>query len=277
MEKLLGRKVDALISAEIGGINSMFPLALSAMTGLPVLDGDGVGRAVPRTEMCTFSIYGCLATPGVVLDELGNSVVIETIDDLTAETVLRSITTALGASLFGAFYPMTGAQVKATAVRNTVTQTQEIGRCIRTARDGSGDVFTQLLAYLNSREGRFARVLFDGKIVDVTHETRDGWHWGRVTIVPLTPSKDVFTVDIQNEFMVARLNGRTVTVMPDLISILDRESAEPITAERLAYGQRVRVIGSSADPLLRTSKALAVMGPRKFGLDEDFIPIEELV
>ncbi|MDB6045583.1 MAG: hypothetical protein JWM63_4134 [Gammaproteobacteria bacterium] len=277
METLLGRKVDALISAEIGGINSMFPLALSAMTGLPVLDGDGVGRAVPRTEMCTFSIYGCLATPAVVLDELGNSVVFETIDDLTAEAVLRSITAALGASLFGAFYPMSGAQAKATAVRNTVTQTQEIGRCIRTARDGSGDVFAQLLGYLNSRPGRCAHLLFDGKIVDVTHETRDGWHWGRVTIVPLTASKDVFTVDIQNEFTVARFNGRTVTVMPDLISILDRESAEPITAERLAYGQRVKVIGSSADPLLRTPKALAVMGPRNFGLDEDFIPIEQLV
>ena len=277
MEKLMGRKVDALISAEIGGINSMFPLALSAMTGLPVLDGDGVGRAVPRTEMCTFSIYGCLATPGIAMDELGNSIVMETIDDLTAEAVLRAATSALGAHLFGAFYPMTGKQAKATAVRGTVTQTQDIGRCIRTARDGSGDVFTELLAYLNSREGRCAFVLFDGKIVDVTHETRDGWHWGRVTIVPLTDSNDVFTVDIQNEFTVARLNGRTVTVMPDLISILDRESAEPITAERLAYGQRVKVIGSSADPLLRTPQALAVMGPRKFNLDEDFIPIEKLV
>ncbi len=277
MEKLMGRKVDALISAEIGGINSMFPLALYAMTGLPVLDGDGVGRAVPRTEMCTFSIYGCLATPGVAMDELGNCIVMETIDDLTAEAVLRAATSALGAHLFGAFYPMTGKQVKRTAVRGTVTQTQQIGRCIRTAREGSGDVFAELLAYLNSRAGRCAFLLFEGKIVDVTHETRDGWHWGRVTIVPLAPSDDVFTVDIQNEFTVARLNGRMVTVMPDLISILDRESAEPITAERLAYGQRVKVIGSSADPLLRTPAALAVMGPRKFNLDEDFIPIEKLV
>jgi len=63
MESHLGKKVGALISAEIGGVNSMFPLALSAITGLPVLDADGVGRAVPRTEMCTFSIYGCSATP----------------------------------------------------------------------------------------------------------------------------------------------------------------------------------------------------------------------
>jgi uncharacterized protein len=277
MESHLGKKVSALISAEIGGVNSMFPLALSAITGLPVLDGDGIGRAVPRTEMCTFSIYGCSATPGVVIDELGNTVVIETVNDVTAETVLRAVTVALGAHVFGAFYPMTGAQVKRTAIRGTLSLTQNIGRCIRTAREGDGDVFSSLLQFLNTnRQGGFSRLLFDGKIIDVTHETRNGWHWGRVTIGSLTDSGDVFTVDIQNEFTVARLNGRTVTVVPDLISILDRESAEPITAERLAYGQRVKVIGLSADPLLRTPEALAVMGPRAFGLDEDFEPIESL-
>jgi DUF917 family protein len=277
MESHLGRKVGALISAEIGGVNSMFPLALSAITGLPVLDGDGIGRAVPRTEMCTFSIYGCSATPGVVIDELGNTVVIETVNDVTAENVLRAVTVALGAHVFGGFFPMTGAQVKRTAVRDTLTLSQHIGRCIRTAREGDGDVFYDLLAFLNtSRKGGVARLLFDGKIVDVTRETRNGWHWGRVTLAALNDSGDVFTVDIQNEFTVARLNGRTVTVVPDLISILDRESAEPITAERLAYGQRVKVIGLSADPLLRTPEALAVMGPRAFGLDEDFRPIESL-
>jgi DUF917 family protein len=227
--------------------------------------------------MCTFSIYGCAATPGVVIDELGNTVVIETVNDLTAEAVLRAVTVALGAHVFGAFYPMTGAQVKRTAIRGTLSLTQNIGRCIRAAREGDGDVFSSLLGYLNTgRQGGIARLLFDGRIIDVTHETRNGWHWGRVTMSSLTDSADVFTVDIQNEFTVARLNGRTVTVVPDLISILDRESAEPITAERLAYGQRVKVIGLSADPLLRTPEALAVMGPRAFGLDEDFTPIEAL-
>jgi len=277
MESHLGKKVGALISAEIGGVNSMFPLALSAITGLPVLDADGVGRAVPRTEMCTFSIYGCSATPGVVIDELGNTIVMETINDVTAETVLRAVTVALGAHVFGGFYPMTGAQVKRTAIRDTLSLSQNIGKCIRTAREGDADVFSSLLKFLNeSRKGGISRLLFDGKIVDVTHETRNGWHWGRVTVASLNDSSDVFTVDIQNEFTVARLNGRTVTVVPDLISILDRESAEPITAERLAYGQRVKVIGLSADPLLRTPEALAVMGPRAFGLDEDFAPIESL-
>ncbi|WP_157221008.1 DUF917 domain-containing protein [Flavisphingomonas formosensis] len=274
-ERLYGRPVDMLISCEIGGVNSMFPLALSAISGLPVLDGDGVGRAIPRTEMSTFSIYGCPATPGLILDESGNSVVIETVNDLDAEKVVRAVTSALGASVFGAFYPMTGAEVKRVAVNGTLTKSQEIGRCIREAREGSLDVFDTLLGHLN-QDGRFATILFDGKIVDVTHETRGGWHWGRATLKPLSDADDVFTVDIQNEFTVARRNGETVTIVPDLITILDRESGEPITAERLAYGQRVKVIGYSADPLLRTPEGLCVIGPRNFGIDEDYRSIEEL-
>jgi DUF917 family protein len=41
----------------------MFPLALSAISGIPVVDADGIGRAVPQLEMTTFSIYGVRATP----------------------------------------------------------------------------------------------------------------------------------------------------------------------------------------------------------------------
>jgi DUF917 family protein len=51
---------------------------------------------------------------------------------------------------------------------------------------------------------------------------------------------------------------------------------EPLTAEMLAYGQRVRVIGYSAAPIMRRPECLKVFGPRLFGLDEDFRPVEEL-
>jgi DUF917 family protein len=165
--------------------------------------------------------------------------------------------------------------MKICSVLGTVEQTLQIGRRIRTARESSRDVFEDLLAYLNTG-GRFARILFDGKIVDVTHETRDGWHWGRATLVGLNDSTDEFTVEIQNEFTVARLNGRTVTIVPDLISVLDRETGEPLTGEMLSYGQRVKVLGYSADPMLRLPESLEVLGPPMFGIDEPFVTIEEL-
>ena len=115
-ERVYGRPVDALISAEIGGANSMFPLALSALSGIPVVDADGVGRAVPQLEMTTFSIYGARATPGVVIDDSGNTVIIEAVDDRMAEELTRAVTTAMGSMAFMALYPMTGRQVREIAV-----------------------------------------------------------------------------------------------------------------------------------------------------------------
>jgi uncharacterized protein len=210
------------------------------------------------------------------MDDSGNVVKIEAVSDRMAEELVRVTSMAMGSMAFMALYPMSGRQAGEVSVRRTLTQTLEIGRCIREARGTSGDVFADLIAYLNSWGGRTAKILFEGKIADVVHETRDSWHWGMATIRALSTSADECTVQIRNEYIIARINGETVTLVPDLISILDRESGEPLTAEMLRYGQRVKVLGYGADPKLRRPESLAVLGPRQFGLDEDFRPIEEL-
>lgn len=274
-EAFYGRRVDALVSAEIGGSNSIVPLALSAMCGVPVIDGDGMGRALPHIEMTTFSVFGARATPAVLMDECGTCLTLETRDDRTAEELCRAAAGAVGAEIMGALYPMSGKLAKTCVVPDTLDQTLRIGRCIREARIGSGDVFTRLLDCLNTG-GRSAKILFDGKILDVTHEIRDGWHWGKVTLGPIAGGPDRFTIDIQNEYTVARLNGRTVAIVPDLISVLDRESGEPLTGEMLRYGLRVKVLGYSAHAMLKRPESLEVMGPRRFGIDEDFVPLELL-
>lgn len=276
-EKFYGRKVDALIAAEIGGANSMFPLALGAQAGLPVVDGDGMGRAFPHLEMTTFSVFGAKASPGFIMDDSGNVVTFDLTGDRLAEDVVRGVAAALGSMIYGCFHPMSGLQVKQIAVLGTISQTIEIGRCIREARDQCDDPFTGLMAYLNDpTNGRHARLLFDGKITDVTHETRDGWHWARVVIGNTIDESDQLTIEVQNEYLIAKRNGRTVTLVPDLISVLDNETAEPMTAEMLNYGQRVRVIGYSAALVMRRPECLKVFGPRLFGLDEDFVPVEHL-
>ena len=71
-----------------------------------------------------------------------------------------------------------------------------------------------------------------------------------------------------------RSGDRTLAIVPDLICILDRETAEPITTENLKYGQRVKVVGASVPPIMRSARALEVWGPRAFGFDEPFVPIE---
>jgi len=277
-EKFYGRKVDALISAEIGGANSMFPLSLGARSGVPVVDGDGMGRAFPHLEMTTFSVYGARCCPSVLMDDSGNVVHVDTVTDRIAEDVVRSICASLGSMIYGSFYPMSGRQVKEIAVHDTISHTLEIGRRIRRARESQTDPIRDLLDFLDApAEQRYARELFNGRIVDVRHETRDGWHWGQALINSGRGDEPEFSIEIQNEYLVARENGRTVTVVPDLIAVLDAESAEPLTAEMLSYGQRVTVIGYSAAPIMRRAESLAVFGPRMFGIHEDFRGVEALV
>ena len=61
-------------------------------------------------------------------------------------------------------------------------------------------------------------------------------------------------------------------IRDSIIVVLDQESAEPLTAEQLRYGQRVHVIGYAAPPLMRRAEGLAVFGPGAFGISEAYRP-----
>src|SRR3546814_18348109 len=83
-------------------------------------------------------------------------------------------------------------------------------------------------------------------------------------------------VELQNENLVAREDGRIRALVPDLITIMDRETADTITTEKLKYGQRVTVVAAAAPSMLREAAALRLVGPGAFGLGTDFAPLAEL-
>lgn len=58
VEKELGRRADATMPTEVGGINSTIPLFVGARLGIPVVDADGQGRAFPELQMETFAKIG---------------------------------------------------------------------------------------------------------------------------------------------------------------------------------------------------------------------------
>ena len=81
----------------------------------------------------------------------------------------------------------------------------------------------------------------------------------------------------QNEHLVALRDGEIVVSVPDLIIVLDAETGEPITTEELRYGFRVTVIAAPCDARWRSDAGLALTGPRYFGYDLEYVPIEQLV
>ncbi|MEJ1092137.1 DUF917 domain-containing protein [Microbacterium istanbulense] len=277
LEEHLGRSADATMPIECGGINSMIPLIVAAESGLPVVDADGMGRAFPELSMETFAVYGVHGSPLALAGERGEQVIIDTgDDDRQMEWLARGITIRLGGVGHIAEYAMSGADVRRTAVPRTISMALALGRAIRLAREEHRSPFTAIADTLATTLYPHLRELFVGKVVDVERRTTDGFAKGRATIAGLDGSGATLEIAFQNENLTAHRDGRLVAIVPDLICVVDHETAEPITTEGLRYGQRVRVLGISTPEMMRTPEALATFGPVAFGLDEQFVPVEVL-
>ncbi|HEY2686381.1 MAG TPA: DUF917 domain-containing protein [Steroidobacteraceae bacterium] len=278
MERHLGKNAAGVMCAEIGGLNALLPLVLAARAGLPVIDGDGMGRAFPQLQMTTYNICGVRASPMVMADEYSSTVLIESERSEEVERLGRQVVVAMGGSTSICLYPMNGADAKRSLVRGTLTLALGLGRTIREARRSSNDPFEKLLGYLRTTPYyQHCRILFEGKTVDLTRRTTGGFAMGNVIIEGSGRCAGRrCTLTFQNEHLVAREGDRVLAIVPDLIAVLDSSTAEPITTEALKYGQRVTVIGISAAPIMRTPQALAVFGPQAFGLPEPFVPIEKI-
>lgn len=276
LEKELGRKIDAVLPIEIGGGNGLAPLTSAARLGVPVVDADGMGRAFPESQMAIFNIHGLSACPSVLTAACGSLNVIETDDNLVHERVARALSVALGGIAHMVEYPLTGAQAKAHAIGGSVSAAIAAGAAIRIARENGEDPFEALYAALAaSGLYPFAGGLFDGKIVDLERETRGGFSVGRVAIEGFGGTGRM-ELEFQNENLIARRDGAVVALVPDLITVMDLETADSITTERLKYGQRVKVVGAAAPAMLREARALAFVGPAAFGFAEAYQPIETL-
>src|SRR6266568_2890100 len=72
LEHMTGRRVAALMSAEIGGANGLLPISWAARMGLPVVDADGMGRAFPEVPQVTMHLAGISPSPAIMTDERGH-------------------------------------------------------------------------------------------------------------------------------------------------------------------------------------------------------------
>ena len=59
------------------------------------------------------------------------------------------------------------------------------------------------------------------------------------------------------------------------LCLLAAEVFTRVAPEALKYGKWVRVVGLECFPLWRPPEGLALVGPRYFGVDTDYIPLEE--
>ena len=268
LQHLTGRSVAALMAAEIGGGNGLLPIVWAARLGLPLVDADGMGRAFPEVPQVTMHLAGIPASPAVMTDERGNLAMFRTISGDWMERLERAAAVEFGGTASATEFSLTAAQARQATVRDSVSLAIRIGEAIGSA---AGSPVAALITEL----GAFS--LINGKISDVERQTIKGFARGSVRIEGLVEDAGrVIRLELQNENLVALEHDRLLASVPDLITVLDSETADAISTERIKYGQRVTVIAFACDPVWRTERGIAVTGPRAFGYDLDYQPVEEL-
>ena len=275
-EEIVGRKVDAVVSFEIGGGNSLIPIVAAAGLGIPVIDGDGMGRALPEAQMMTYPLTGVLPTPAIATDYNGDATQFHTQDIMAFEREIRQCALSSGGMITSAEHPMTGKQLKASIVPGTISFSIALGRILREHRGNAHRIFEPLAELFASSIYGDIHHLYTGKVVDCSTRIIGGYDIGQATIAPFEGSASPLHISIKNEYLVGQVEGFTIASVPDLITILDYETSTPINAERLRFGQRVTVYGIGCPEFYRTSRALAFVAPRCFGFDFDYVPIEKL-
>jgi len=264
LARYLGVRPTHVASIEAGGINSIIPIVAAAQLGLPLVDGDGMGRAFPELQMVLPTLFGVDATPMAIVDEKGNRGVLDTIDNAWAERLARTATVEMGCSTIVCLYAMTGAQVRESFVPGTLSRAMAIGRAIEDARRELRDPVKTVVEILGGRQ------IVSGKVIDVSRRTTTGFARGEATLDGLDEHTGRrLVLRFQNEHLIAELGGEPVVTTPDLIVVLDRETGEPITTEALRYGHRVSVLGAPCDDRWHEPAGIDLVGPRYFGYDID--------
>ncbi len=265
MEKLMGRKVSAILCIEAGGLNSTTPFIAAAQMGLPIVDGDAMGRAFPELQMVSFTLGGLTATPMAMFDEKGNGAAFETVSNQWTERLARALTIEMGGMAMVCLYPVTASQCRNYLIRDSLSTAYEMGKILS---DYGADAVHALAESFDGAN------LFSGRVRDVERRSEGGFTKGTVLLEGVGDfrNREVSLV-FQNEFLLAKENDRVLASTPDLITLLDANTGEAVTTEMVKYGLSVNVLGLSCDPIWRTEEGLKLVGPSYFGLDVTYTPL----
>ncbi len=271
-----GVELGALVPGEIGAGNVPVPLATAAAMGLPTVNGDYAGgRAIPELSQTIPEVMGKSLFPVVMVDRWGDiSIVKSGVGAQMADRIGRMLAMAAYGGVAFACYLMQVKEAKEMMSRGSLTQALQIGRAIRAAREQGQDSASAIVQHINGW------VLFRGEVTATEIENKEAYMFGYGThhIKGLDEyAGQTMRIWYKNEYHISWKNDQPFVTSPDALAIIDLDTGEPHINNSIAVGQRVTVLGRKAATAHHTPRGIACLGPRHFGFDLEYVPIEQQV
>ncbi|MEM6899165.1 MAG: DUF917 domain-containing protein [Pseudomonadota bacterium] len=266
--------VAALVRSEAAGATAT-ALVLGAQMGIPTLDGGITGRAVPEVQQSIPWINGIASVPTAIITTWGDEIIInKAVDEYRVEDIARAIAVASAGDAWISMTPMSGDQLETGIIAGNLSEAELYGRTIREAREAGEDP----IAALTEVSGGYK--LFEGVVTKTEERGERGFNWVEAEFDGVDEyNGQTYRVFVKNENIVAWLDGELDAVSPDYIYNLDPDTGESTLGVGFGgyvVGEQVAMIGVPASAKWRTERGIELMGPRHFGFDFDYVPIEEL-
>jgi DUF917 family protein len=236
-----GEEVVALMPYSIGGANGLMCVAWAARLGLPVVDADAMGRTFPSLAQMSTGLAGIRVTPAVLTDGRGNTVVLEAADDAWAERLARRIATSMGGVCAAAVACLSARDAGRAAILGSVSLALARGQ----DPDGLG------------------RVLIGGHVGEI--ERRPSSEGTGVSLTVHAGDRRV-RLEARSEILLAMEDGALCGAVPDVLTLVDAATDEPVLLEHLRDGQEVRLLLIDGPGIWLDGPGQGIAGLATFGL-----------
>lgn len=267
-----GRCISAIVPAELGATNVAVALFLSAVHGMPVVDADPTGRAVPEADK---SLYAIRSVPiGLVASATphGEAIVFHNLHSASREeALLRAVCAASNQDLSLVHHAIPMKDARIGLIEGTLSHAVAIGRDYLSAKESNIDVSEKLA------KAHGGCVLLRGTVRGSGHERLQGLVAGYAEINIDDSGGEVARVDFKNENMMVRMGSKACATVPEIITVLDSASGDLIFNPIWKVGMRVVIIVLPAPSGYLTPEGLAAFGPTYAGVDSPFQPAEPWV
>jgi DUF917 family protein len=271
-----GVNVGAIIAGETGAQSVSVAIAVGLELGVPVVDGDYAGgRAVPEVDQGIPEFRGAPFYPMALVTRWGDVMIVkETVSLAMADRISRMMTLASYGAVGACWDLLPMKEARGLLAAGTLSKALLLGKVIREAREKGADPIAEAVRETDGW------LLFEGEITDTEVADEQAYAFG-IGTHELQGLGDFagrrFKIWYKNEYHVSWLDGKPFVTSPDSMVMVDLKTAEPALSFDFSVGDQVAVVGRRAWQGYRTPEGLGVFGPRHFGFDLDYVPVEERV
>ncbi len=269
-----GWDICGIVPFELGGFNTTVAIDAAVRLGIPLIDGDYIGRALPEISQSLPAALGYDAHPLAVCDNWGTSLMLTDCPSVAVtETVGKMISIVTKTPLFTATcaiagFALTAGQAASALVPGSLSRALDIGRRILHARQGSGDPVQAAAVACGGT------VVFQGEVTSVDWEDAQGYMTGTAAVTGYGCfTGAVARLWFRNENHILWIDDGPAATSPDLIAVVSSESAEPLVNTSLKAGQPVALLAMPCDPRYRAEELLNLTEPRHYGYDVPYTSV----